>query len=50
MKIRNLIQASEPKAQKTQGVCLIECDGLRVGVFRPKYRRFWPKRASYIGL
>ena len=50
MKLRNLFHASPPKAQKRQGVCLFECAGLRVGVFRPKYRRFWPKMASYIGL
>ena len=50
MKLRDLIQASDPKALKTQGVCLFECAGLRVGVFRLKHRRFWPKMASYIGL
>ena len=50
MKARNLLHASPPKAQKRQGVCLFECAGLRVGVFRLKYRRFWPKMASYIGL
>ena len=37
MKVRNLLQASPPKAQKRQGVCLFECAGLRVGVFRLKY-------------
>ena len=30
MKVRNLLQASPPKAQKRQGVCLFECAGLRV--------------------